>query len=237
MNITTIPVGEINRLRRRAQAAVPYTPAADGWTISPVEPMRLLAAFETLRMKTGFALRGYLFRSGNDGNGIVWAMPIDEPQPSPHDCPKIEGFLSPPKPTSALVEVMRAIEGDGSPFSYLSASLLARELCEFGALWHGISWGVAKIIDRRPAEVEKPPIGRFAESHEWPSKLTLCGPPPRSWRPQVTRTANGVEVTFCVLNIVGRRTITRLTDTYSGGEYAFSTTEQTIATGGGGIIW
>ena len=33
---------------------------------------------------------------------------------------------------------MQAIEGDGSPWSYLSASILSREAEEFGAMWHGV---------------------------------------------------------------------------------------------------
>jgi hypothetical protein len=237
MITTTIPVGEINRLRRRAQAAVQHTSGPDGWSISPVDPMQLLAAFDTLGMRSGLALRAYVFREGLNGNGVIYAMPIDEAQPLPEDCPSLDEFLSPPKPAAALDNVMQAIDGDRSPFSYMCASLLAREMGEFGASWHGISWGVAKIIGRRPPEVEKHTIVKFNEAHELPSKLTLCGPPPRSWRPQVTQTADGVEVSFCVLSIVGMETITRLTDTYTSEGYVFATTEETIATGGGGIIW
>ncbi len=199
--------------------------------------MQLLAAFDTLGMKSGLALRAYVFREGLNGNGVVYAMPIDEAQPLPEACPRLDEFLSPPKPAAALDNVMQAIVSDGSPFSYMSASLLAREIGEFGASWHGISWGVAKIIGRRPPEVEQHTIVQFTDTHELQSKLTLCGPPPRSWRPEVTQTAEGVEVSFCVLNIVGVETITRLTDTYANGGYAFATTEETIASGGGGIIW
>ena len=199
--------------------------------------MQLLAAFDTLRIRPGFALRAYVYREGLDGHGVVYAMPIDEAQPLPEDCPSLDVFLSPPRPAAALDDVMQAIDGDGSPFSYMSASLLAREMGEFGASWHGISWGVAKIIGRRPPEVEKHTIVQLTETHELPSRLTLCGPPPRSWRPRVTQTANGVEVSFCVLNIVEMETITRLTDTYFDGGCTFVTTEETIASGGGGIIW
>jgi hypothetical protein len=236
MNTTKFPIGELNRLRRRAQAVAPFTSAPDGWTISQVDPMHLLSAFETLRMKPGFALRAYLFRSGGDGNGIVWAMQIDDPLPSPDDCPRIEAFLSPPKPPTALDDVMQAIEGDRSPFSYLSASLIARELGEFGAGWHGVSWGAATIMDRPPPELRKQ---IFVETNEpdWTNEWRWCTPPPRYWRPQVTRTADGVAVSFCVLNIVGSREIIRITDTYNDLQYTFTTTEESIASGGGGIIW
>ena len=237
MSTTTFPVGEINRLRRRAQAAVPHTTAPDGWSISPVDPMQLLAAFETLRTRPGFALRAYVYREGLDGNGVVYATPIDEAQPLPEDCPSLDEFLRPPKPAGALDNVMQAIDGDGSSFSYMSASLLAREMGEFCASWHGIEWGMAKILDRRPPELEKYTGVQMSELAEMSSPWMWCGPPPRSWRPQVTQTADGVEVSFCVMNCVGARVITRLTDTYQGRQYTFATTEETIAFGGTGIIW
>jgi hypothetical protein len=236
MSTTTFPVGEINRLRRRAQAAVPHTPAPDGWSISPVDPLQLLAAFETLRIRPGFALRAYVYREGLDGNGVVYAMPIDEAQPLPEDCPSLDVFLSPPRPAAALDNVMQAIDGDGSPFSYMSASLLAREMGEFGASWHGISWGVAKIVDRPPPELRKQVMVETSES-DWTNEWRWCTPPPRHWRPQVTQTADGVAVSFCVLNIVGSSEIIRITDTYNDLQYTFTTTEESIASGGGGIVW
>ena len=54
-------------------------------------------------------------------------MPADAPVLEPDECPKLEGvFLEPPKPPGA-VELMSVIAGDGSPWAYLSASILARE--------------------------------------------------------------------------------------------------------------
>ena len=48
---------------------------------------------------------------------------------------------------------MEAIEGDGSPESYLCASLLARELHEFGAMLHGCNWSTHTILDQNPLAV------------------------------------------------------------------------------------
>jgi len=45
---------------------------------------------------------------------------------------------------------MAAIEGDGSPESYIQASLLARELREFGVRWHGCDWSTQEILDKNP---------------------------------------------------------------------------------------
>ena len=45
---------------------------------------------------------------------------------------------------------MQAIEGDGSPWSYLSASILSREAVEFGAVWHGCVWSDQTILSKPP---------------------------------------------------------------------------------------
>ena len=70
-----------------------------------------------------------------------------------------------------------------------------------------------------------------------PSTWTWCDPPPRSWRAQVPQNADGIEVSFCVLNRVGTQVISRVTDRYHAGKYTFTTTQEDIAFGGGGIIW
>jgi hypothetical protein len=41
--------------------------------------------------------------------------------------------------------IMACIEGDGSAWSYLCASLLLREISEFGAFWHALSWSTHTI--------------------------------------------------------------------------------------------
>ena len=46
------------------------------------------------------------------------------------------------------VPLMQAIEGDGSPWSYLSASILSREAAEFGAMWHGCDWSDQTILSK-----------------------------------------------------------------------------------------
>jgi len=80
--------------------------------------MNLLGVFKSLRMKSGFVLRAYQYRSGGNGNGVIWAMPIDAPFLQPSKVPKLmNGYLEPPKPPEALDGVMEAIDGDGTPWS------------------------------------------------------------------------------------------------------------------------
>jgi hypothetical protein len=54
---------------------------------------------------------------------------------------------------------MDAIPGDGTPESYMEASLLMRELGEFGALWHGRSWGTHEIIGKKCFEEASRRVG------------------------------------------------------------------------------
>ena len=51
---------------------------------------------------------------------------------------------------------MDVIEDDGAPWSYLAASLVARELLEYGAMWHGIGWGTYEIQKDSRKRVPRP---------------------------------------------------------------------------------
>lgn len=233
-NSMIFPVGDINRLRRRAQLAATQPPSDTyGWTISAVDPMDILAVFTTLRIKPGFTLHAYEYNEGGNGNGVVWAMPRGLPLPPPDDCPRIEeAFLSPPKPERALDDVMQAIEGDGSPFSYMSASVLARELGEFGARWHGISWGRNRIVDRKPLHRGLGRVPRDVES-QW----TWNEPVPKQWRPQTEQTGDGISVRFYLYDDIGIERLIEVTDSFKSGSYAFSAESKEIAFGGPGIIF
>jgi len=143
---------KVNTLRNHAQNfnALPEI-TIEGWSKSPVNPINLLTAFPSISLRQGFVLRGYVFRAGGNGNGIIWVVPESSPFLEPEDCIKLDDyFLSPPKPPDALDDLMEAIEGDGTPWSYLSASLFKREAQEFGALWHGRSWCDQSILGKSP---------------------------------------------------------------------------------------
>jgi hypothetical protein len=58
-----------------------------GWTVSNVDPGRALRYFPHLRLKEGWKLLGFEFRSGENGNGVVYAIPA---------CSKVELDQAPP---------------------------------------------------------------------------------------------------------------------------------------------
>jgi hypothetical protein len=147
--ISYYTASKLEKIRQKASAqqANPQD-YPDGWSKSKIDPMKILGAFPSLSIKKGFVLRAYQYVSMGNGNGVVWAMPEDSIFPEPNDCPKLENTaLECPHPTEAYKDIMEVVEGDGSDLSYISASLLDRELSELGAIWHGCSWSCHRIID------------------------------------------------------------------------------------------
>lgn len=193
-----------------------------GWRRCPFALDPLVAAYPGLHLAPGQTLRAYLYESGGNGNGIVWAMGQEADFPEPSACRTLsKRFLEPPRPKGA-VEPMRAVAGDGTPRSYLAASLLMRELWEFGALWHGVSWGCHEPVEEARLEGEW-------EWHE---------PRPADWRPIVTMAADRVEVSFYTTSPLGQLGLYLHTDTYrpDGGYLPESRTAR-IASGEGYMVF
>ncbi|MCY4582859.1 MAG: hypothetical protein OXE50_08725, partial [Chloroflexi bacterium] len=149
----------VNRLRRAAQrASQPPNQHSDfcpeGWFASAYDANDLVAVFDALRLKAGLAPRAYERREGVGSNGIIWAAPEKARLVGPDDYPRLEErWLDSPKPPGA-VPLMQAIEGDGSPWSYLSASILPRKAAEFGAFWHGCDWSPQTILSKPPRQAD-----------------------------------------------------------------------------------
>ena len=227
----------VNRLRRAAERARqvlwprdrPTDSFTSGWFRSSVDPEKLLGVFKALRLKEGFGLRAYEFRGGMNGNGVIWAVPVDAPVLEPDECPKLEGvFLGDPKPPGA-VELMSVIEGDGSPWSYLSASILAREAVEFGAVWHGCSWTEHTILGKPPWEMAKG--GPPEEMWEW------HGAVPDTWLPTYKEQGETKEITLHVYTGLEQQRIYCATDTYQPGSYDLETKVEVVSLGGRGYIY
>lgn len=225
----------VDRLRRAATRAAGLPPTMpQGWCRSPVDPGRIVAALPSLRIKDEFALRGYVFRSHGNGNGVVWAMPAESDFPEPDDCPRMKGtFLEAPIPPGAL-DPMEAIDGDGTPLSYLSASLLARELKEFGAEWHGVWWYDHEILCADPWGGRLPQrlIGQIGDPAVW----EWVEPRPGDWRATVMAHVDAREVVFHSFSGLEQDRIFRHRDRYRDGSYAPAMGSRVIATGPGGYI-
>jgi hypothetical protein len=259
---TVFPIRKVCGLRLKAQRAccIPNPTAdpwgacrrLDGWSKSTVDPMQLLSVFTSLRLKPGLVLRAYLFREGSNGNGVVWAMPEDSPFPEPAACFEamrnrrkspatphgFPDFLGePPMPPQAQKDIMNAIAGDGTPWSYLSASIFCREAGEFGAMWHGCEWSAHELLGRGPwrstaarRSSSRRTITRAGGDWEWLTDK------PAEWQPTVEQTARGVVVSFHTFSGLGQQCIYHHVDRYRRGTYRFDSTTDVIAVGPMGYV-
>ncbi len=221
------PLRPVNVLRRSASTARFFHESLhEGWRKSPVDPMVVLAAFPVLHLSPGLILRAYHFHDGcGNGNAAVYAVPIDVPFPEPGDCTQYgPGFLSPPIPPGAIGDLMAAIEGDGSPWSYLCASMLAREIGEFGAMWHGCSWSTHRIIGRKLSGLD-------------PDAWVWLAPAPKRWTPSAEIAGGCTKVTFYTHSALGCERLTRFVDSFQQSAYVFTTAETTLAQGPGGFVF
>ena len=167
-------------------------------------------------------------------------MPEDADFPAPMDCPALENhLLKAPKPWDALDDPMEAIEGDGSAWSYLAASLLRRELREFGAMWHGGNWATHFLLDDDPWKNGAPsddasPLERpTSKADQW----KWLGPRPTQWGPQVRMDNDQVTVTFHTYSGLEKQAIYRHTDTYRAGKYRAKVEQEKIAEGPEGYLF
>jgi len=229
------------RVLREAAAKVVQSPleGPEGWAKCAIDPQKLLEPFKPLRLRSGLVLRAYQFKEEGNGNGVVWAMPADAEFPEPKDCPTLENhLLKAPKPFEALDDVMEAIEGDGTPWSYLAASLLRREFSDFGAIWHGTNWALHFVHDEDPwmadpPKPDEPPLDRpTTKAAEW----TWLGDAPKDWRPQVKVEKDRVTVTFYTYCGLEQQRLYRHTDTYRPGKLRAKVEEKVIAEGGPGYM-
>lgn len=202
----------------------------EGWTISKRSPESLLPIFTTLNVKRGYILKTYLFGDDGNSNGMTWAMPHDAEFPDPNTILQTRfGISQPTKPNRALDNVMEAIEGDGSALSYLQASMLQRELNEFGSGWHGCDWTMHTMLGADPWTMEwdemEPAPSKPETLWRWAAKR------PEDWCPRVSVDDDKITVTFYTYCILGKEAVYEHVDVYKAGEYRCATSRIKLAEG------
>ncbi len=230
----TFSITKVNGLRRRAEKAreIDSDDLVDGWQVSPVDPMELLAVFKPLRIKVGFTLRAHV-TGGANANGVVWPAAEDDSMP---EVDPDTGLFDPPRPADAIDNFMEVIHGDASPWSYLCASIFAREAAEFGARWHGCDWSTVQILGVDPwaNRTRKTKWSRevFADPEAWKWEE----PKPAVWEPTVSTVGDEVEVVFHSYSGLGGEAISRCEDRFTTGSYVFQNREVVLAVGPGGYV-
>jgi hypothetical protein len=124
------------------------------WVVSTVNPAAALAKLPGLRLKPGMRMVSYVFQGKDDGVGIVWAVPEAMSTTSALERVIAADVSRPPKPGGALEHFMGAVEGDRSTASFVVASLLRRELEEFGATGKRVNWSQHQLIEAVPSQVK-----------------------------------------------------------------------------------
>lgn len=131
-------------------------PVHPGWTINPYDPMELLSQFPALSAKPGFKIASFLYAPDMDARGYVWAVPseiaidLDTCSIAPYGEQDPNHPVAVPTPPSAIEDFMLAIDGDGSLWSYVSASFFKRAVEDLGADWHGVDWGHEILLGKEP---------------------------------------------------------------------------------------
>lgn len=228
-------------LRRKAQritANAKFPSGLDGWFYRGKEPVKLLRLFSGLQMKEGHVLHGCRFLHGDNGSGLVRAVKESYCRLSP-DPMKVGKLTLYPialeefaMAEGGLSNFMEAIEGDGSEWSYFSASILMRELEEYGAVWHGESWGTYSLLEADPWL--NPPAqdpARMNTTLSPKTNWTWVQDEPEDWLPQVEFLRGQPRVTFYAYSALGGERIVKFVDTYRPGTYAFESVETKIASG------
>jgi len=225
---------------------------APGWEKSKLDPTRVVEVFDSLHVKPGFRLVSYQYSGslGIGGGGFVWAIPEHCGYPGLSRCtvtipPKV-GYMSPrewdrktPRPPEALDYAMDAIEGDGTPWSYLCASTLARELAEFGACWHGQDWTTHRILGGDPWTFPAPMEAKSFRSMPLPNmaEWRWLHTKPSEWRPRVSEEGDQVIVSFYTFSSLGGQSIAFHQDQYRRGSYRLNISGKEIARGHGGFTF
>ncbi len=194
---------------------VPATRQASEWFVSTVNPGAALLKLPGLTLKPHYRLVSYLYRTQQDGIGLVWAVPeAFGVMAHLEKALETSGSLSkPPQPAGALKYFMEAIEGDRSPASFVIASVLRRELQEFGALGQRRTWSHHHLIDTVPAQLQ----------WQWRAD------PPKDLSPKVKVSESLAIVEFFTCRSTPPLTLFRHVDQYSAAHYQPNSIDKSIA--------
>ena len=126
------------------------------WLISTANPADAVIKLPGLWLKPGLRLVSFVYRDAGAGKGAVFAVPESYSTTAwlERAIAKSRDISQPPLPEGAIATVMEAIDGDRSAASFLLASLLRRELQEFGALGKQCDWSYHRVIDAIPPQAK-----------------------------------------------------------------------------------
>ncbi|MEM7063199.1 MAG: hypothetical protein AAF572_08540 [Cyanobacteria bacterium P01_B01_bin.77] len=198
------------------------TPNANGkWFISTVDASTVLKHLPGITLKPNYCLVTYLYRirraQANHGGSVTWAI-ANQLSTTSH----LEVALTtagdhntPPYPEGALLNYMTAVTGNLKASSFLVASILQRELQEFGRCGKFHRWQHHRLIGSVPKQ----------RSWQWHMEQ------PKNLVPKVHILPNSkVAVEFYTCRILPPVSIFRHIDRYSANNYVAKASNQAVAT-------
>jgi len=175
------------------------------WFVSSINPGDALLQLKGLTVKPGLRLVPYLLRTGDGGVGHICAVPEDNSTTTAlvSALPENEEWHYPPYPKGSMNHTMMALEGDRSPASYMVASILLREMKEFGATGKDCQFTHHRLIERIPTQLQ----------WRWKAKT------PKNLSPKVKVTQTGAAVEFYSCRTQKPYALFHHLDIYSGESY------------------
>ncbi len=210
-------LGDLFRIGGGVNEGVPKPNNRGEWYVSVMDPGVAFMKLPGLQLRSGYRLATYLYRQGENGIGKTWAIPEAMTTTA-----NLEKALSnagaeqePPKPLGCLENISLAIEGDKSASSYIYASLLRRELQEFGALGKRRIWGKHTLINSVPQQLQL----------QWRTEVKELSPKVRIF-PE-----GRAVVEFFTCRVTPSIAIFQHLDQYSAGEYLPKSIDRLVAIG------
>jgi hypothetical protein len=186
------------------------------WFISSTNPGTALLKLRGLKLKPDLRMVSYLHRMGADGVGVTWAVPemLSATAQLEKALTDSGDRTQPPHPSGALADVMEAVDGDYSPGSFMVASILQRELKEFGAMGKFCNWKHHRLIETLPAQV----------SWEWKIEA------PKDLSPKLKVFPDSkVAIEFFTCRVVAPIAIYQHIDQYPQGQYKATCLDRAVA--------
>lgn len=197
------------------------TPNTNGrWFISTVDASAALKPLPGIALKPNYCLVTYLYRirraNENHGGAVTWAM-ANRLSTTSHLEAALEAagdYNTPPYPEGALSNYMTAITGDLTSGSFAIASVLQRELQEFGRCGRFYRWHHHRLI------------GAIPSKRQWKWRMEQ----PKSLLPTVHKLPNGKRtVEFYTCKVAPPIGIFHHVDRYGGNGYVAKATNHPVA--------
>lgn len=203
----------LERLRTQSERLRNRFGLHEGWFVDTWSARDLAESYSRLALRDEYSIAIFAFSSGGNGHGIVFGFPPGEAPPPYDEVVTSSGFVE-STPPNALPHFMGAVALDGTPRSYMQASIFGRELEELAAQWHGLEWGTHVLLEnsRADGDLPIPADGRSTELPGGPWEWAQVPKP--DWQPRVTVDGDDAAVTFYTCSEMGEIRVVEHTDRY-----------------------